>query len=58
MVYQFNNNNFFVGSNLAKYICLPNGNISVLDYLQNTKQCSMFLEGVEENDTITIVRNC
>ena len=46
-----------VGPNLAKGISLPNGNISVLFYLQNTNQITMFLEGVEESELINIVRN-
>ena len=53
-------NDFFVnvGPNLARNIRVPNGNISVLDYLQSTNSSTMFLAGVEENEVTNIVKSC
>ena len=47
-----------VGPNLARNIRVPNGNISVLDYLQGTNTSIMFLTGVEENEVTNIVKSC
>lgn len=53
-------NDFFVnvGPNLAKNIRVPNGNTSVLDFLQNTNTNTMFLPGVEEQEVMNIVNGC
>ena len=53
-------NDFFVnvGPNLARNIGVPNGNISVFDYLQGTNSSTMFLARVEENEVTNIVKSC
>ena len=53
-------NDFFINvrPNLARNIRVPNGNISVLDYLQGTNSSTMFLAGVEENEVTNIVKSC